>query len=100
MIIIQLITLQLRLIKTLKTYYCKKHTIAQITEGILEHNIEDFTDQNNLDHETENKATLVGSTALTIIFLQTQVRLLPVYFKFSHVYQCYKLHINVISKSF
>jgi len=43
----------------------------------------------NLDRETENKATLVGSTALVIMFLlnkeniKNQVRLLPVYFKFS-----------------
>ena len=90
-------TLQLRLIKT---PIIKKHTIAQITVLIFEHNIEDFTDQNKLNRETENKATPVSSTALTSIFSKAQVRLLPVYFKFSHVYQCYKLHINIINESF
>ena len=29
-----------------------------------------------------------------------KVRLLPVHFKFSHVYQQYKLYINVINESF
>jgi len=86
-------TLQLRLIKT---PIIKTHTIAQIAVLIFEHNIEEFTDQNKLNRETENKATHVGSTALIFMSLlngeiiKAQVRLLPEYFKFSYVYKCYQ----------
>jgi len=60
----------------------------------------------DFNHEIEDKATHVGSTALLLMFIpneeniKTQVRLLPVPFKISHVYQLSKLYTNVINESF
>jgi len=60
----------------------------------------------NLNSETQNKATPVGSTVLTLMSLlngeiiKIQVRLLPVHFKLSHVYQYYKLYINITNELF
>jgi len=60
--------------------------IAQVALLIIKLNMRDYTNK-NLNYETENKATSVGSTVLTIIFLlngegiKIQVRLLPVSFK-------------------
>ena len=60
----------------------------------------------NFNHETENKATPVDSTALTFMSLlsgevfKNKVRSLPILFKISHVYQHFKLYTNVINELF
>ena len=75
-------------------YYISVHKLRckqlSITPKILL--IKDF------NHETEKKATHVGSTALMLMFLpnreniKTQLRLLTVPFNILHVYQVYKCY--------
>ena len=80
-------------------------TTTQIALRIIKLHTEDFTNKSS-NHRKEDKVTLVGSTALTFMSLlnggifKSKVRLLHVHFKLSHVYQYYKLYINVTNKLF
>jgi len=88
--------------KTKTLIIINQGTSGQVALRINKHNAKDFTNQKNFNHETENKATHVGSTALTLIVFLTgeSIKSLPAPFKISLVYQLYKLYINVINESF
>ena len=72
----------------------------KVTLLIIKPNAQNYTNK-NLNYETENKATLGGSTTFTLMFLlngesiKTQVCLLLVPFTNSHVFYKYQKFHNI-----
>ena len=81
-----------------KASVSRRGDISYLSKRGLEHCADAYGAQadqgGGLDYGSERCYTYGGE------IFKNKVRLLPMYFKFSHVYQCSKLHINVINESF